>query len=474
MASIKPSAGEIFNHYSTAINKCRKELIAQPWFGGDWWVNVAFGNRGFLFQLSKTSWHNHNGKGIHFEFWLDAHEHESKLLPIVLHFEADVPARKAVGRRWKTAVSHLKANFPDYQINHNAICDKMQKEVKFSKSGLHKIVVQEFSRLQELGSTIDAVLQNEEPQAAYTAWVAQGGNAYVRNLAGAEIAIERGQFNVAKVLRAAAHTQRTLGMQAARQLTRDISAEETLQAIADELIQAPNAVGLNEAAKKSLADIVSRSLASLAANPDILEKDVPIILTGCYNCGILVEKGGIEVCPHCGALAVELEWFGPFYAETAEHLGQLTPDEIIATLESIPKQVENAIAGISNDKLNEKPSADEWCAKEIIAHMFETDLAFAERVRTILSTDGVPALPRAKPPWKLHEGKGYETYSAKQLLTQLHTIRAESLALVRDLSQKDWVRQGTLMGSVSSILDLGTWVANHDKGHLAQIQRLLT
>ncbi len=306
----------------------------------------------------------------------------------------------------------------------------------------------------------------------YSQWITVGGNAYVRNLAGAELAVQRGQFNVAKVLRAAAHTQRALAMQAARQLVANMSAPELLQAIADELVQVEAAPGLNETASQSLNHIVARSLTSLAENPDILEEDVSIIIMGCYNCGILVEASGLEICPHCGALAVELEWFGPFYAETSEHLGQLTPENIVATLEQIPDQVSDAIEGVSEAILSRKPSLDEWCVKEIIAHMFETDMAFAERVRTILAADDVPALPRAKPPWKLHEGKGYESYSPEQLMAQMKKIRAESLALVRRLSPQDWVRQGTLMGSTSSILDLGTWVANHDKGHLAQIKRL--
>ena len=241
---------------------------------------------------------------------------------------------------------------------------------------------------------------------AYKNLITQGGNAYVRNLAGAEAAIERGQFNVAKVLRAAAHTQRTLAMQAARQLVADMTAEELLQMIGAELGQTPDLPGVNSTAQQSLTSIIDRSLGSLTDNPDILEKDVSIIIMGCYNCGVLTEQFPIELCPHCGALAVELEWFGPFYSETPEHLGQLTPDEIITTLAGIPDKAVEAIAGVSDEILSRKPSEDEWCIKEIIAHMFETDLAFVERVHTILTAQGVPALPRAKPPWKLHEGKG--------------------------------------------------------------------
>ena len=315
------------------------------------------------------------------------------------------------------------------------------------------------------------IVMNDQNK-AYMEAIAAGGNAYVRNLAGAERAIGQGQFNVAKVLRAAAHTQRTLAMQAARQLASELSAVDLLTLIQRELSVMARLPGVNEAARTAMTHIVDRSLASLEANPDILEADVPIILTGCYNCGIVIERGGLEICPHCGALGVELEWFGPFYAETAEHLGQLTPAEIIAAFREMPDQVAAAIDGVSDETLSDKPGPDEWCAKEIIAHMFETDIAFQTRAGEILAGSGMPVLSRALPPWMLHEGKGYELLDGDQLLGLMRKHKSRSLALVEGLSDQEWMQRGTLMGSVTSLLDLGTWVANHDIGHLAQIKRL--
>jgi len=58
--------------------------------------------------------------------------------------------------------------------------------------------------------------------------------AYVRNLVVAEKAVLAGQFNVAKVLRAAAHSQRVLAMNAAR-LTSDSDATKVFEVIIHEL-----------------------------------------------------------------------------------------------------------------------------------------------------------------------------------------------------------------------------------------------
>jgi hypothetical protein len=43
--------------------------------------------------------------------------------------------------------------------------------------------------------------------------------------------------------------------------------------------------------------------------------------------------------------------------------------------------------------------------------------------------------------------------------------------LVRGLRSEDWVRAGTIGGTAITLVDLGTWLANHDRGHLAQLQR---
>jgi rubrerythrin len=318
--------------------------------------------------------------------------------------------------------------------------------------------------------------------------VRKGGHAYVRNLAAAEAAVLNGQFNVAKVMRASAHTQRILAMEAARLLAGDLDPAELLQGILAELenesaprahTTAPDLDASIEAklaqfteVRERLKDIVRRSLASLSANRDVMESDVSQFLWGCYGCGYIAEGDRPDSCPVCGTLGVEFEWFGPFYASTPEHLGQLVPAEIVDTLETIPHQVAVAISKVSDDALRRKPSKEEWCVKEIVGHILETDLLFAQRVRVILEGQGVPAIPRSAPPWKLHEGKGYEELSVDQLLERLRQARSASLELVHGLKPEQWTRQGTLLGTTTSVLDLGSWLANHDLGHLAQIRKL--
>ena len=329
---------------------------------------------------------------------------------------------------------------------------------------------------------------NSELKSRLIAEVGKGGQAYIRNLTHAEASVRNGQFNVAKVLRACAHTQRVLAMESARLLAGDLESVDLLQAIASELEDTSDVDALVEVSdadiavsaklqqfayvRKVLADVVRRSIASLGMNDDVLECDVHQFLWGCHRCGYLAEGNRPDSCPICGALSIEFEWFGPFYATTPEHLGQLMPAEILATLEAIPDDMASVINKVCDDVLRRSPSNDEWCVKEIIGHMIETDLLFSQRVRSVLEAEDIPAIPRSAPPWKLQEGKGYEELSADRLLERLRQARSASLELIRSLSPKQWMRQGTLLGTTTSVLDLGSWLANHDVGHLTQVRRL--
>lgn len=118
------------------------------------------------------------------------------------------------------------------------------------------------------------------------------------------------------------------------------------------------------------------------------ESDVAQVVRGCYGCGNLVEGESAEACDVCGALAPEFEWFEPFYSRTPEHLGQRGPAEIVAILAGLPDAVAAAVAGRDDAALRRQPSAEEWCAKDIIAHILETELLLARRVRAILGHTG--------------------------------------------------------------------------------------
>jgi hypothetical protein len=316
--------------------------------------------------------------------------------------------------------------------------------------------------------------------------VSMGGRAYIRNLAAAEAAVLRGQFNLAKVLRALAHSQRAQAMTAARFLTAEESPTTILSAVVSELagdgaaghVARTNAAEVASAAnvRERGRDLALRSMTSLQQHSDVPETAVAQFICGCYSCGNLIEVTGSapDTCDVCGALSPELARFEPFYSTSPEHLGQHTPQEIITIVAAGPDDVAAAVAGLDDATLRLKSSAHEWCAKEIVAHILETELLFNRRVNAILTHDGpgLPSIVTPVAPWKLHEGKGYVEHPVDGILARLHETRATTLSLLRPLTSAQWARRGSNVEGTASVLDLGTWLANHDLGHLVQLRRL--
>jgi rubrerythrin len=314
--------------------------------------------------------------------------------------------------------------------------------------------------------------------------VQTGSSAYVRNLAAAEQAVLRGQFNVAKVLRAAASAQRTLALNAARRL----HIQDTPPATAllttllhEQQLQPPSTAADPELQKllhnsavvhARIAEIVQRSLESLAAHPDILERDVHLFLNSCLNCGYLAEGVSSEACELCGAIRAEIQGFGPYYAATPEHLGQLTPAQALQILQESPQRVAALILAVDDARLLRKPTPEEWSPKEIVAHIIATDSLIRTQVRSIL--DETPFNYHPVLPWKTHEGKGYEELPPSQLLAVLQAERGKTLELFQSLAPEEWSKIGRISSQIRSILDQATYHANHDLGHIAQIERMLS
>ena len=132
---------------------------------------------------------------------------------------------------------------------------------------------------------------NRTLQNQLTAEIDRGGRASIRNLALAEAAVLRGQFNLAKVLRALAHTQRVQAMTAARVLAQEMDPREALRMIVEESADdsADPVTAILQAVRERAQDVARRAHASLSEHGDVSETDVAQSLWGCYSCGYLAE-----------------------------------------------------------------------------------------------------------------------------------------------------------------------------------------
>jgi uncharacterized damage-inducible protein DinB len=280
-------------------------------------------------------------------------------------------------------------------------------------------------------------------------------------LAAAESAVVQGQFNLAKVLRATAEYLRVAAMADARVASHgaDASLREALQLT----------TSTSGAPAESVRSLIEKALGSLSEAPDVSETAVSQFVWICTVCGRAVEGLPPDSCV-CGGLQPEFRGFFPFYAATTERLGRLTPALIRQGLASGHAVVEASIASISPDELKARPAPDEWSAGEIIAHMIETERLFQRRVSAILG--GERSLEeRPVMPWTLHGEKDYESMDGAELVAAHAAARGDTVAIMDGMDEKHWARSAQIAGERTTIADLGTWLVNHDTGHLAQLRR---
>jgi rubrerythrin len=296
---------------------------------------------------------------------------------------------------------------------------------------------------------------------------------YVRNLIAAEQAVLRGEFNNAKVLRALAYSHRAVAMNAYRATEETISAEQALSESirsASEIQDIQDAFELeNEHVATQQSAIATKAHKAISGAADVPEWIISQLVFTCTNCGFIVEGQKPEACPTCSALGSEFEAFGPFFASDAEHLGRQTPDSVVGILKRTVDDIVNATESVDDATMAQKPSPSEWSIKEIIGHIIETDILFLRRIDSLLTG---ASYEQPVPPWKLHEGKDYNARYRDDLIQLLTETRRATISRIQDLTPKEWATAAVLLGGKRSVLDTGTWIANHDLGHLEQIKRL--
>lgn len=305
----------------------------------------------------------------------------------------------------------------------------------------------------------------------------------VRALAAAERAIEEGRLNTAKVLRAAARSYQARALDLERlsgadsaSVVAELLAGEGDQSVPLAAVHAdgPRARALLQrarAASDSLREVLWKTRASLEAGRDVPESAVAQFVWACEECGFVAEDQRPEICPACGSLGGEFEVFGPFFSTTKEHLARRQPREIMAMLESQPGDLRGVLARMDDERLAWRTGDGEWCAKEIAGHMVDIAELFVRRAGAALN----PSIGIAEPsvlPWKIMEGQDYAGTPVTEILRRWDAAMAKALQLAESIEEGDWRKRGELTSGRVSLLDMASWLVNHNVAHLAQMRAI--
>lgn len=157
---------------------------------------------------------------------------------------------------------------------------------------------------------------------------------------------------------------------------------------------------------------------------------------------------------------------------TQRILGNIEGKKPLEIQSSTAKKIERLIKGVSSGKLKKRPTPDKWSVAEIVAHMADTEIAGAWRMRLILGSPGTPVPAFDQDAWVV--SGHYDKRDPKKSLEQFRSLREANLILLKSLTPKQWKHHGIhAERGVETIERVVQMFAGHDINHLKQIEQIL-
>lgn len=128
-------------------------------------------------------------------------------------------------------------------------------------------------------------------------------------------------------------------------------------------------------------------------------------------------------------------------------------------------------SGLNESRLRWRPAPDEWCLKEIAAHLRDAETLYQRQI-DIIAREREPRLPYEAIDMLPFE-RDYREEPLAKLLNEYEAAREETVWLLRLLGEEEWQRCGLhpYRGRIS-IYDIAYELHQHDLEHLYQARKL--
>jgi len=145
--------------------------------------------------------------------------------------------------------------------------------------------------------------------------------------------------------------------------------------------------------------------------------------------------------------------------------------DLVEPLRALPKQLEDALKGITEAEATYRAAAGAWCIRELLGHLRDAAEVYHKRLY-MMSTQTDPVLEPYDQEVFARE-HGYMTRDIGEMLSELRAHRAKTVLLLTSLVNWNWARTGQHLeiGRVS-IRQIVEHMVEHEADHLGEIHRL--
>lgn len=164
------------------------------------------------------------------------------------------------------------------------------------------------------------------------------------------------------------------------------------------------------------------------------------------------------------------ETFKQYLQRLNGYLGKRDPLQV---QQATPRRLARLLRGVPQKKLRRRPARGKWSAAEIVAHLSDTEIAMAWRLRQMLGSPGVRLEAFDQDDWA--RALKSSRKDARTSLALFKTMRESNLTVLRSVPRRKWkscygMHAERGRETVAAVVRL---YAGHDLNHLGQIERLL-
>jgi hypothetical protein len=140
--------------------------------------------------------------------------------------------------------------------------------------------------------------------------------------------------------------------------------------------------------------------------------------------------------------------------------------------QATPKKLSLLTKRLDRKRLAKRPAPDKWSVAEILAHMADSELAVAWRLRMILTSDGVPIQAYDQDTWA--GTFNYGRRDPNDSLERFRVLRESNVALLQNVPKNLLGNYGMhAERGKETVSHLINMVAGHDLNHLRQVETIV-
>jgi DinB superfamily len=162
--------------------------------------------------------------------------------------------------------------------------------------------------------------------------------------------------------------------------------------------------------------------------------------------------------------APDVSEYAPFYAT---YIARVTEEPLVA-LQRQGAATAAALRRIPESSAGHRYAEGKWTVRDIAGHLADTERIMGYRALRIARGDGTPLPGFDEQAYAALAGA--DTRRWADLIDDLATVRAASVALFRGLDAAAWQRRGVANGATISVRALAHIIVGHERHHLDILQ----